>query len=1157
MSSRLTVRAFRRRILKPTEGVFLFHPRVVERLVRRDRGHGLSSLAIPALGHYLIDRPVFLRGLEDENPDALSVIEGLNLPDLVILLPMPSAQELTADDPERLLRSYWGRRFAAEVARAWQAARTDNQDHEAFGGRGLARRVGDAAFREARELLEQDQRVVLDLEDDALCREFVGFVTYLRYFAPGTRAYFFPAIDDWSDLDRWLKDGGLDLPPPRHGRRWPQLLVKSRPSGFLGAPDYEPELPIRLPFGRRDPDLADGVNTVLPLAAKPSSRVKVRVEPATHQPSPDHQPSPLQTEMRCQAVLQQASTLTRKLGWRAWAGHGLTTLLTPLLGWAASGLDHRWSVAPWASAIRLRLFRHGAQVAFRAEMAGRYGMALRYLSIAASQYQRMKPGEASVADSVAQRLRALRQDLVEGLMNNLAVTWRLDQSSIRVLEHGVQRLLDEPDAAPLSSRPSRLLADLEQACLEGRTEYYRLQPLAWLWSRKSLRLGLPFQGPLKALRALNAAKTRLDQLPWSGAEVAYFSAPLQTLGELISQRLRRQLLPRLSELLDTVGFLPGDHQQRVARNLLQEELFATILRRWHLRFNDLRDAVARNELRLPDLRWRELALGDRLTHFDRQARIALPGVYQPGEFYLKGLQQLSAPLFGSAWGRLITRFLLLPFSIAFIGLEALRYLLTLTPMAQEAHRLVNIWSVVGVGAGLLVALHTDRGRRAVVALGQGFKWLFSECLRRGLWRLMRWRRVTGWLHHARARKISRYLLEPLLIGLLLAMPLMGAADRLAPHIAGLPTFLLILGFILGMFLRNSRAGRQLLDGLMTRLITFWRQVRHTLIIGLVRWMIDLFDWLMHRIEQGLHRVDEAVSHHQGEERGVMAVKAVIGPLWEAMRDFIHFYAAVLVEPQINPIKHFPVVTVSHKLMLPFLPALTTGMLALLEPVLPQFLSLPLVTVTILLLPGLFGFLAWELRENWKLYRANHPDRVQPAHFGPEGETLYTLLRRGFHSGALPKALARLRAVIAQENERQRSDPQALRQAETTLSEILESLQTFVSREWVFALADRLREMGDRFDVALVKLEAATASLAAQVRLEPRSGEKSTDQKPMLLELRLTLADDTLHSEIHVTGPVEQLGDQGRMWLEAETARFLARAAVCSPPPFPQVVEELG
>ncbi|HRY16722.1 MAG TPA: hypothetical protein P5330_12730, partial [Candidatus Competibacteraceae bacterium] len=99
MSSRLTARAFRRRVLRPAEGVFLFHPRMLQRLVRRHLGEGSSNLAIPLLRHYLIPRKVLLIGLEDENPDVLSVIEGLNLPDWVILLPAPSSQELAVGTP--------------------------------------------------------------------------------------------------------------------------------------------------------------------------------------------------------------------------------------------------------------------------------------------------------------------------------------------------------------------------------------------------------------------------------------------------------------------------------------------------------------------------------------------------------------------------------------------------------------------------------------------------------------------------------------------------------------------------------------------------------------------------------------------------------------------------------------------------------------------------------------------------------------------------------------------------------------------------------------------------------------------------------------------------------------------------------------------------
>jgi hypothetical protein len=47
-------------------------------------------------------------------------------------------------------------------------------------------------------------------------------------------------------------------------------------------------------------------------------------------------------------------------------------------------------------------------------------------------------------------------------------------------------------------------------------------------------------------------------------------------------------------------------------------------------------------------------------------------------------------------------------------------------------------------------------------------------------------------------------------------------------------------------------------------------------------------------------------------------------------------------------------------MLPFLPAIGSGLHAGLNAFLPDLILLPLVALTIALLPGLFAFLFWEL-----------------------------------------------------------------------------------------------------------------------------------------------------------------------------------------------------
>ncbi len=118
----------------------------------------------------------------------------------------------------------------------------------------------------------------------------------------------------------------------------------------------------------------------------------------------------------------------------------------------------------------------------------------------------------------------------------------------------------------------------------------------------------------------------------------------------------------------------------------------------------------------------------------------------------------------------------------------------------------------------------------------------------------------------------------------------------------------------------------------------------------------------------------------------------------------------------------------------------------------------------------------------------------------------------------------------------------MRQAEARLSEILESLRAFVTRELGFALLERCRKAGyERAEAAVVKLEAATASLDIRVALYPLGREGVVDE-PMVLDLRFDLLADELQGEIALGGPVERLGAEGRAWLEAEAAYFLERAA---------------
>jgi hypothetical protein len=99
-----------------------------------------------------------------------------------------------------------------------------------------------------------------------------------------------------------------------------------------------------------------------------------------------------------------------------------------------------------------------------------------------------------------------------------------------------------------------------------------------------------------------------------------------------------------------------------------------------------------------------------------------------------------------------------------------------------------------------------------------------------------------------------------------------------------------------------------------------------------------------------------------------------------------------------------------------------------------------------LIPGIFGFLAWELKENWRLYRANQSPTLDPEMIGGHGERMIHFIRPGFHSGTLPKLFARLR----------RRTGSAEHRIEEGLHHAEEELRRFVERDLVAVLAHSRR-----------------------------------------------------------------------------------------------------
>ncbi|MEK6238268.1 MAG: hypothetical protein N2C14_26430, partial [Planctomycetales bacterium] len=127
----------------------------------------------------------------------------------------------------------------------------------------------------------------------------------------------------------------------------------------------------------------------------------------------------------------------------------------------------------------------------------------------------------------------------------------------------------------------------------------------------------------------------------------------------------------------------------------------------------------------------------------------------------------------------------------------------------------------------------------------------------------------------------------------------------------------------------------------------------------------------------------------------------------------------------------------------------------------------MATAIITAIPGIFGYLVWELKENWKLYAANRPEQLGPVVVGSHGETLPRLLRPGFHSGTLPKLFRKLRRV--ERKAHHTADWKAARKYREKLHHVEEEIQHFAERQLVGFLRESKCFQHAEIEVAAVRL----------------------------------------------------------------------------------------
>lgn len=252
--------------------------------------------------------------------------------------------------------------------------------------------------------------------------------------------------------------------------------------------------------------------------------------------------------------------------------------------------------------------------------------------------------------------------------------------------------------------------------------------------------------------------------------------------------------------------------------------------------------------------------------------------------------------------------------------------------------------------------------------------------------------------------------------------------------------------VLSSLALNSRLGRDAQELTAEWVGNAWYKLRARVVMAVIDWVIDFFRMLLNFLERFLYAVDEWLRFHSDESWLSIVVKAVLGVIWSFASFLIRIYVNLLIEPTFHPVKHFPVVTVAHKMILPGLIYLEGSMVDVLSPYLGTALARSVTWFNIFFIPGIFGFAVWELKENWRLYLANRKENLTPVPVGSHGETVARLLRPGFHSGTLPKLFRRLRRLEHQSASFKRFSTR--RAARGRLEHVETAIRSFVERDLI-------------------------------------------------------------------------------------------------------------
>ncbi len=805
------------------------------------------------------------------------------------------------------------------------------------------------------------------------------------------------------------------------------------------------------------------------------------------------------------------------------------------------GVFFRWGRLPsllnffsrWVARAQLYEYQHYLWRTIRALRSDQPLRALFYLNNSIASYLVLSREE----DSLYRFLRRFEAHIRKQYISKLGRSFGLDGSEEVKLDRFVRFLIGLPAPLGDGKKALTLLASLEEAFFEKGRKFYKFSIYRWVrhFGRTNSQIELPFYGSLRALRRVRKIRSKVKNWKNYPQFIPQWVEILNRLESNIESELRESFRPLLRKSLERAGFWRPEFLPEIEK--IREALLDLLLKHQHLTFSNLRDIFSYYHLGLPDFSMLGLFLpskADPLLKLDRSLAPTLYGIYRPAEFYFRFIQNFSSIFFGTRWGRFFVKYLLLPYGGSLVILVFFAWFASIIDKylfhVGDLHRLLTEPLIVFAFGTVLLSLNFKEGRRIFSEVGKGIRstlsWAGSIPFKVYSAYVANKFLQIPWLFRA-----FRFGVLPIFFSLFLFFPLFFTAKALLVEVTALHTLtLFFVSASLFLLLFDTPVGLIWLDHFLYFLKDLWEKIRNHLFIGIVRWFLDFFNALLVWLDYIIYRGYDFLRISPGRRSPLISFfKNLASFIWDIISYLVRFSINLVIEPQINPIKHFPVVTVAHKLI----SAVTAGIIPWMIQQDYSPLSITLVGIIVqLALPGMAGFIVWELRSNWWLFQANKGEKPSPYPIGPKGEKVPQLLRLGFHSGTLPRLFDSFYSECLKEFQ---SSPKNRLLSTFELSEkeriIGKNLVLFGERELLLPLK---KEGVEKFDTVRVSCGRKFIDWF----LSPRA----SDSSELFLRVRVELEGDYILGSYR--GKIlESLESKDREILEKIVIRFFYLASV--------------